>query len=68
MNRLVIQSAIHVVVIGHGLKSEQLAQRRQSLQLGELRGGNIVLELQQLQLDLDGVAFAEVSGAIALRY
>ena len=63
MHRLVVQRALHIVVIGDGFESQQLAQRRQALQLRQLGGRYVTLELQYLQLYLEEVAFAHISDA-----
>src|SRR5262249_24359091 len=49
----------------YGFKSEKLAQTRQGLNLCELRRRQIALKLEQLQFDLQQVAFAHVTGLVA---
>ena len=62
---LVIECALDVVIIGNGLKTEKLAESGETLQLGEFGGGNVALELQELEFNLKVVAFANVAGVKA---
>ena len=63
MDGLVIEGSIDVVIFRDRFESDQLAEGGERLDSRQLGGGHVVLELQQLQLDLDGVAFAEGAGA-----
>src|SRR5262249_11413973 len=60
-NCLVRKLSVANVTIRYGIKTQQLAKRRERLNFCELRGGNICLKLQKLQFDFQKVAFAHVA-------
>ena len=49
---------------GRGVVSEQLTQAGQRLYLSQARGRYIGLKLQQLQLDLEKIGFADVASVV----
>ena len=51
-DRLVLKVALDVVIVWDRLESDELPQRRQSLNLREFGLGYVGLKLQHLQLDL----------------
>src|SRR5579859_6785056 len=62
MNGLVVKLAVHVEIVSDGFKTDELAQGRKRLHLGELGVENIALELQKLKLDFEQVPFAHIAG------
>ena len=60
--RLVGQVANHVEVGGHCVVSQEAAQAGEGLHLRQAGGRDVGLKLQELQLDLQVVAFSNVSG------
>ena len=62
LQRLVGQVADHVVIGGHRVVAEEPAQGDQRLHFRQAGGGDVGLKLQELQFDLQVVAFADVSG------
>src|SRR5208337_4562990 len=62
VNGLVVERSLDVIVIRNGFEPKLLAKSGKRLDLGELGGKNVCLELQQLQFDLEQVPFAHVAG------
>ncbi len=60
LERLVRQIANHVIIGRHRVVAQKLTQTNQRLHLRQTGGGHVGLKLQQLQLDLEIVAFADV--------
>jgi hypothetical protein len=44
---------LHVVTVRDGFKPEKLPQRRERLDARKLCGGDVCLELEELELDLE---------------
>src|SRR5580700_11669783 len=62
VNRLVVERALNVIIVGYGFEPEELAERGKRLHFGEPGSKNVRLKLQQLQFDFEQVPFAHVAG------
>src|SRR5271170_5345527 len=62
VDRRVVKITFHVKIFRHGFKTDFLPQSGEGLNLREVGGEDVALELQQLEFDLEQVAFAHVTG------
>src|ERR1700744_4604694 len=62
VNGLVIEVAYDIEIIRNGFKTNRLAQSGDRLHLRKPGGEDIALKLEKLELDLEQIPFAHVSG------
>src|SRR5580704_6106010 len=62
VNRLVVERALNVIIVGDRFEPQELAERGKRLDFREPGSKNVRLELQQLQFDFEQVPFAHVAG------